>query len=145
MSVLLFFVNANSQAQSNMTSTLSKNNFYVDAGGHFAGQASINLERLFYTGEKTAWYARAGLGGAGIIMANGGLGGLGAVTMLTGRGNKHFEMNCGAFIGKESDDNDIFVFPLIDLGYRYQKPEGGFIFRAKLGFLGLGIGLGYAF
>lgn len=108
-------------------------------------QASVNLEGQIYSGEKLTWYGRGGLGFAGIVMVKGGPGISGAVTMLTGKGNKHFEINGGAFIGKDNELNDIFVLPLIDFGYRYQKPEGGFIFRAKAGFLGIGIGLGYAF
>jgi hypothetical protein len=35
--------------------------------------------------------------------------------------------------------------PLIDVGYRYQKPDRGFIFKAKIGILGVGFGVGYAF
>jgi hypothetical protein len=35
--------------------------------------------------------------------------------------------------------------PLIDVGYRYQKPDRGLIFKAKIGILGVGFGVGYAF
>lgn len=136
---------ADAQSTSETTTTLSKTVIYADFGGHFAGQASINIEGRIYSGEKSTWYCRGGLGAAGIVMANGGPGGLGALTLITGKRNKHFEMNTGIFIGKESDKDAMFVFPLIDFGYRYQKPEGGFVFRAKAGFLGIGIGLGYAF
>ncbi len=145
MGMLLYFLCNKAEAQSTESTALSKINLYADFGGHFGSQASINLEGQIYSGEKLTWYGRGGLGAAGIIMATGGPGILGAVTMLTGKGNKHFEMNGGAFIGKDIEQNDMFVFPLIDFGYRYQKPEGGFIFRAKAGFLGIGIGLGYAF
>jgi hypothetical protein len=124
---------------------LSKVNLYADAGLHIAAQASINLEGQIYSGKKTTWYGRAGVGTAGVIFGSSGPGGLAAITMLTGKGNNHFEMNGGAFIGKGTYYRDVFVFPLLDLGYRYQKPAGGFIFRAKAGFLGIGIGLGYAF
>ncbi|RIH64546.1 hypothetical protein D1164_14415 [Mariniphaga sediminis] len=143
--ILLLLLCNQSEARITTATELSKVNLYADFGFHFAGQASINLERQIYSGEKTTWYGRGGVGTAGIIMANGGFGALGAITMLTGKGNKHFEINGGTFIGKDTEHDEIFVYPLIDFGYRYQKPEGGFIFKAKLGFLGIGIGLGYAF
>jgi len=31
----------------------------------------------------------------------------------------------------------------IDVGYRYQKPEGGFIFKAYVANIGVGVGFGY--
>ena len=125
---------------------LSKVNLYADCLIPFVVQASINLEGQIYSGEKLTLYGRGGVGIAGILMSeSGGPGMLGAVTMLTGKENKHFEINCGAFVGKHTEQDNLFVYPLIDFGYRYQKPEGGFIFRAKAGLLGIGIGLGYAF
>lgn len=121
----------------------SNTNLYIDMGMHFAGQVSINLEKQIYSGEKITWYGRAGIGGAGVAFGETGAGVLGAITMLTGKGKNHFEMNGGAILCKNQWTS--FVLPIIDLGYRYQKPEGGFIFRAKAGFLGIGIGLGVAF
>jgi hypothetical protein len=38
-----------------------------------------------------------------------------------------------------------YYLPILDLGYRYQKQDGGFLFKAKVGILGIGFGLGYAF
>ncbi|MDX1283768.1 MAG: hypothetical protein R3182_02085 [Draconibacterium sp.] len=142
--LLMFFCNK-AEAQSKEVTELSKVNLYADFGFHLAGQVTANFEYQIASGEKVTWYGRAGAGAAGVVMAVGGPGVLGAVTMLTGKGNKHFEINGGAFVGKDVEQDDIFVFPLIDFGYRYQKPEGGFIFRAKAGLLGVGIGLGYAF
>ncbi len=117
----------------------------MDAGGHFGAQVSANIEFKMVDGEKVTWYGRGGAGFAGVIMATGGPGVLGGVTMLTGKQNKHFELNAGAFVGQDLERDEMFAFPLFDVGYRYQKPEGGFIFKAKLGILGVGIGLGYAF
>jgi hypothetical protein len=34
---------------------------------------------------------------------------------------------------------------IIYIGYRYQKPVGVFIFKTKIGILGVGFGVGYAF
>lgn len=143
--IFSLFLNNKIVAQSIEETTLSKVNLYADIGAHFGAQASINIESQIYSGNKLTWYARGGIGASGVIMATGGPGGLAAITMLTGKGNKHFELNIGAFVGKDIELEHIYVWPLIDFGYRYQKPEGGLIFKVKVGFLGLGIGLGYAF
>lgn len=132
-------------AQSSEKNILSKNSIYFDTGLIPGIHAFVNYERSIYQGEKVSWFGRAGLGFGGLLMAGGGFGGLGAVTMLTGKRNSHFELNAGIFSGKDIDDSNSFAFPLLDVGYRYQKPNGGFIFKAKLGILGVGIGLGYAF
>lgn len=142
---ILLTVCYHGEAQKTELETPSKVVVYADAGGHFAGQVSVNFEGHIYSGEKVTWYGRGGVGASGVLMALGGPGALGGITMLTGKGNKHFEINGGAFIGKDIEQDEVFVLPLIDFGYRFQKPEGGFIFRAKAGLLGVGIGLGYAF
>lgn len=140
----------------------------------FAGSASINIEgRIFSSdSERIHFYARAGYGKAyqdlsfiTILVAcpevsQSGSGGLLGITMLTGGGNHHFEVNASTFLGSFKteispgifgqscegfDDEWTSPLPVVDLGYRYQKPGQGFIFRAKIGNFGLGIGLGVAF
>jgi hypothetical protein len=37
------------------------------------------------------------------------------------------------------------TFPAMTIGYRYQKPEGGFVFRAGIGFGSVDVSLGYSF
>jgi hypothetical protein len=64
---------------------------------------------------------------------------VGALTLLTGQGNHHFDASGGIFKGRTS------ILPFLDLGYRYQRPEGGFVFRGKAGALGIGIGIGCSF
>ena len=78
--------------------------------------------------------------------------------------NNHFELNAGGFLGIEKTtrynssyyqqlynvpQREVsyypFVFPIFNVGYRYQKPEGGFIFRANAGIISLGLSFGYAF
>ncbi len=130
-------------AQSNEDIVLSKHNVYLDTGLGPLFQASMNYEFQIHNAKTVTWYARLGAGGAGTVLGDGGPGGLAAITMLTGKKNSHFELNGGTFIGSGSDGT--FVYPLLDIGYRYQQPDGGFIFKAKLGILGIGIGLGYAF
>ena len=124
---------------------------------------SINVEWKFFSSdsEKIHLYGRAGIEYVdviGLILCDGqeSLGGNLGVTMLTGKGNHHFEAFGGVFLGsfQNKKDPDISgacsslgfqAIPLVDIGYRYQRPESGFFFRAKVGILGVGIGLGHAF
>jgi hypothetical protein len=132
----LFSANAQSLEKNEM----SKNSIYFDTGIVPGVHAFVNYERSLYQGKKVSWYGRAGFGYGGLLLSDGGFGGLGAITMLTGKKNSHFELNTGVFSG-----NNSVTLPLLDVGYRYQKPDGGFIFKAKIGILGIGFGLGYAF
>jgi hypothetical protein len=84
-----------------------------------------------------------GLGYGGFLFVGDGFGALGTVTLFTGNKNLNFELNTSLFSGKE--DADAITLPLIDVEYRYQKPDGGYIFKAKIGILGVGFGVGYAF
>ncbi len=122
-----------------------KINAYASLGAVPGFEALINVEILVKDGGYLTWYGRAGLGYAGILLGNDGPGALAAMTMLTGKKNNHFEVSGGAFIGYDNYYDDAFVLPSLDLGYRFQKPGGGFIFKAKAGILGAGVGLGYAF
>jgi len=122
---------------------------YGEAGLHVAGQASINIEGRIYSNKTTRIYGRLGYGVAVIVMYDDGSGVIGGFTLLKGKKNNHFEVNLGGFFSRDGiatpySDNQ-YVLPLLDFGYRYQKPSGGFVFRIKAGILGAGIGIGYAF
>jgi len=86
-----------------------------------------------------------------------------SLSILTGLGNNHLDLNCGTSItlyekygwndilgaDEEYDRNpkpkySTFVL-LANIGYRYQRPEGGFVFKIFVGLTGIGIGLGGAF
>lgn len=146
LGIILIFFSLQGKAQNSESAELGRINLYLDLGGGFTtGLASLNLEARIRTTERLTCYARVGIGGGGED-GDEGTGGLGAITMLTGKGNNHFEVNGGLFIGRYSDFKDEYFFlPIFDLGYRYQRPEGGIIFRAKAGVLGIGVGIGYAF
>ena len=132
---------------------LAKNNIYAEAHLGLFTKVVMNYEWQIYSGEKVSWYGRLG-GGWGFNGIDGlfdsyyGPGGLGAITMLIGRNNNHFELNTGAFIGNEQilrkGYGDTFLFPIINIGYRYQNPYGH-IFRANVGYLSAGLSFGYAF
>ena len=127
------------------------------------GGSTINLEAKIHRSESgmLAFYGRAGYTSGYLIPLfsdrTSFRGGLIALTLLTGPGNHHFEASLGTYILSESNttpgtgiffsgESKINTFvPLVNLGYRYQKPEGGFIFKVHAGVLGLGLGIGIAF
>ena len=140
------FIFSQSIAQSNTEDDhdFSKVNLFLDIGAHAIAQASFNFEGKILSGKKITLYGRAGFGLAQAWGDSKLTGGITGLTMLTGKKNNHIEIGGGAFLGFYSN-SEFRPLPHFDLGYRYQKSNGGFIFRAKVGILGLGIGLGYAF
>ncbi|MCS5623663.1 MAG: hypothetical protein NZ735_06880 [Candidatus Marinimicrobia bacterium] len=124
-------------------SEMGKNSLYLEVGTNLLiSTTSVNFEAYIGSSEKVHWYLRGGFGTTSIAFTGGGGGGLGALTMLTGAGKHHFETSAGIFISPALNSS---VLPLLDLGYRFQNPEGGFVFRGKVGTLGVGVGIGYAF
>lgn len=162
---LIFLLSTNSiSAQTDSIPGMSKLTLQFEAATFvLISSLSINVESKIYSSEseKIHFYGRAGVEYVdimGLILCDGqkSLGGNIGIAMLTGRGDHHFELYGGAFLGsfKNKKNGSILgacsslgfqVLPLIDLGYRFQKPESGIFFRAKVGLLGVGIGLGHAF
>ncbi len=139
-------------AQTNETVKKSKFNVHVEAATVLiAHPVSINFEVKFPSikPKKIHWYGKFGyLYTAPCSFCTDDeyiSGALLGVTMLTGRGNHHFEVNGDIFLGTIKENEDPRLGPLVNIGYRFQKPEGGIIFRTKIGLTGAGIGLGYAF
>ncbi len=132
---------------------LSKHNIYTDLNFATFGQITLNYERKLIKKNKTILYGRLGAGYGGNLKGNSGYGGIGGLTILTGKNNHHFETNFGIFIGdnikreypERLNKRKAFFMPIIDAGYRYQKPGGGLILKAKIVFVGVGVGVGYAF
>jgi len=144
MILLCLCFNTTAQTNSDLISIPTKNNVYFDTGFFPGAHVFMNYERKVHESDNISLYGRVGFGYAGMIMGDSGGGVLGAATLLTGKGNSHMEFNLGIFSGK--NDNDPFILPLLDVGYRYQKPEGGLVFKVKAGVLGIfSVGLGYAF
>lgn len=159
-------ISAQTSEQTDTIPRMSNFTLHGDAATFFVvSSVSLNVEGKLFSSdsEKFHLYGRAGyayLDIANLIFCNGKKSrvGLLGLTILTGKGDHHFEVsggtflgsfknkdNGGALLGSCSENSGLKVRPLIDLGYRFQKPESGFIFRAKVGIYGLGIGLGYAF
>jgi hypothetical protein len=73
------------------------------------------------------------------------IGGIVGLNFLIGKHNSHFEASIGWFLGFEKNFTERMHWPVISIGYRYQKPEGGFFFKPHIGTTGPGFGVGYAF
>lgn len=149
---------ARAQAPTPTTPT-ARNAFYLELGGN-ALLYSINYDRLFtdrISGRVGVMFfgAADGESSAGVvgtpIMAN----------YLFGEGNSRFEAGAGVLLvsggidnveGYEDEDFSGSV-GTATLGYRYQRPDGGFVFRAGLTPIfsldgiapWFGISFGYAF
>ena len=149
------------QNEPNTKIDLPKKNIYGELHVGLFSQGVMNYERQIYSGKKVNWYGRLG-GGYGVNYSDGlfddklGWGGLAAISLLTGENNNYFELNAGVFMGFDKDVNidsdwnktytfERFMSPIFNVGYRYQKPDGGFIFRANAGIISLGLSIGYAF
>ena len=138
----------------------ASNTFFVELGGN-AVVYSLNYERFFTPklGVRVGGMYLMGDDDAGTEV------GIGLfpvmATYLLGAGNSHFETGAGIGIATAGVDEtdvgedwgDSAVYATATLGYRYQKPEGGVIFRA--GFTPIiasgtivpwaGVSVGYAF
>lgn len=70
-----------------------------------------------------------------------------SIGIVTGAKNNHFEINAGIapYLNSKYVNYPGYNWPIANIGYRYQKPENGFIFRIFLGSEGLGVGFGYGF
>ena len=145
--VLTFLLSSNILAEPPTKSERSKINLYIDAGTFvIINSVFINLEVHIASSqsEKMHLYVRGAYGSAHMLyFGTGKMGEEGAsimaLTLLTGEANHHFDTSAGIC------QIDGMVNPFIDLGYRFQKPEGGLVFRGKVGILGVGLGLGLAF
>jgi len=140
---------------------VASNTFFVELGGN-AVAYSLNYERFFTP--------KIGIRVGGMyLQTNDDAGdrvGVGLfpvmATYLLGAGNSHFETGAGIGFATagvsdsdfgEGDWNGSAVYGTATFGYRYQKPEGGVIFRA--GFTPIysggtllpwaGVSVGYAF
>jgi hypothetical protein len=151
---------AGSAAAQDAGPRVASNTFFVELGGN-AVAYSLNYERFFTP--------RLGVRVGGMYLQadddGGNRVGVGLfpvmATYLLGQGNSHFETGAGiglATAGASSTDigddwEGSTVYGTATFGYRYQKPEGGVIFRA--GFTPIiasgniipwaGVSVGYAF
>jgi len=135
-----YSIYARNRQKNSIYGTIGYLGLYGDAGG--------NYERLIWEPHKGlfksvwfrvggAWYSQWGSKGTFLLSG---------VTVLTGLNNRHIEINMGitSMFDKLSYDMEVRnfpetaksayrqFFPSFGLGYRYQKPDGNFLFRTGI-------------
>ena len=71
-----------------------------------------------------------------------------ALAASVGKGKSHVEAVAGVNVRWKEigyEGLSLAYWPVLELGYRYQRPQGGFVWRAHVGTTGLGLGAGWAF
>ncbi len=138
---------------------LKKNSVFGNVGlglPWISGSASITYDRsIFITQDDMDIRGKLSIGYLGVF---GGSFNYQSVTigLLTGKHKNHFELFAGAALNQYNtssspgdtfqEESSIGIFPAGNIGYRYQKPGGWFIFRTGIGFPDLGyLGVGVAF
>lgn len=139
----------------------SKNSVGLDGGLLYAlffdgYGSSINYERLIYNRNNSITHLRTGVGYYVLGWQDGGYGGIQiplTVNIISNKfSNNHFEIDLGGRAvfdikndGIDYSDEKVRLFPIVNIGYRYQNPKGGFIFKSLIGIDGITLGIGYAF
>ncbi len=106
----------------------------------------LSYDRKVWTNRTNAFSVRA-RGGVGILF-QGVIGTEVVATGLLGKRNHQLLLDMGLFISVWELGYGLspgIPYPLVNLGYRYQRPQGGFVWRAHVGTTGLGLGAGWAF
>lgn len=146
--ITFLFISSTIYAQ-NKSDAFGNHAIYADIGTIvLISGASLSYERKFHTNatEQVRFFGRLGLAGTAIFYGPGGPGGVGGITLLTGKRNHHFMASGGIFVGQDFEMNTgIYALPMLDIGYRFQRPQGGFLLLAKAGVFGVGIGIGGSF
>ena len=122
---------------------------YEDMWVSWLGLYSLTYEyRVFQTaGKGFSLSTKAGLGVLDIAHYGLPI----AISSQMGKKSGHFELSMGAMLSPiyiGSNDKVYWSFsawPIAEIGYRYQKPEGGLVWKVKVGTTGLGAGVGWAF
>jgi hypothetical protein len=142
--VLSFAISITSSAQTEAQTFTARNGIYVEFGGS-SGRYAVNYSKIFHQKGKLKLNASAGFS----MWRNGKLDSKASwlpvipieVTALYGKSNHHLEMGFGftSFLSTSLESvsgtfefRDIVVYDAfipLRVGYRYQKPEGGFFFR----------------
>ncbi|HLF34947.1 MAG TPA: hypothetical protein VI583_11960 [Cyclobacteriaceae bacterium] len=128
----------------------SKNSIHGTAGISTYLVYHINYERRIFSFPDNAVNSINLMIGYGNFLSLNGSGDMVLISsnFIMARSKHHFEIDAGidyrfnmqAFIPGES------VWPLFNLGYRYQKDKGGLLFRTGIGWPdGLFLGLGFTF
>lgn len=143
-----------------LQSGLHKNSLFGNIGMGIpwvSAAASVSYDRsLFRLADQSDIRVRLSVGYLGAMMSGHYNYQSLTVGFLTGANTSHLELFAGAAINQHhqvSTPGDIIegeiksgIFPAGNIGYRFQKPQGWFIFRAGIGFPDLAyVGVGVAF
>ena len=137
--LLLTFQSAAGQSSDsfNDSETLMKNAIYASAGFvPIWGAININYERMLINSPEKflkSWWFRIG-GGKWATWGIEGPHFVSTITALTGSKNNHLELSAGITILNDNYDNENSAYPAGNIGYRFQKPGGHFIFRTGMSF-----------
>lgn len=139
--VLISLVSVTAAAQSPPPPFTARNTVYFEGGGN-ALLYSINYERMVVGGLTArvgvavfpAWFPWVGEGddGAALVMVPVQAG------YVFGTGDHHLEIGAGATFGNASVDigdlegREEWVYGSGTVGYRFQRPQGGVVFRATV-------------
>lgn len=117
---------------------------------------TLDYEKLLSRQSNYNLYGKIGIGYGAIGGNDVGIAGIQlplSLNILNGGGNNHFEVNLGArtFFDipfdkvNSSTDHRVFIYPIVNLGYRYQQPNGKFLFKILGGTDGVSLGIGMTF
>jgi hypothetical protein len=146
---LLSSLNTNGQDAVRQT----RNSIFLDGSSFlYIGAYSVNYERAVFLTDHFIMLGSVGTGGWYLTTISKSYYGYSmplSINLLVGSGNNYFETNLGvrftSFSNQSNKDISPF-FPILNLGYRYQRQNGkGLIFRSFIGLSGIGIGVGKAF
>lgn len=131
----------------------TKNSIFLDGSSFvYIGMYSVNYERAIFLADRFKIFGSVGVGGWYFTTISKSYYGYSmplCINFLKGSGNNYFETDLGVrftSFSNQSNKDISPLFPILNLGYRYQRQNGkGLIFRSFIGLSGIGIGVGKAF
>ncbi len=124
--------------QRDSTHQVNKSSVYFSLGMFpIYVSAMGNYEHLF-THRPSSFFKTSGVRVGGGLMAlweSSGWFAMSTYTSLTGKGNNHLEVGLGVMYAEYTEEEAEAILLLAgNVGYRFQKPNGRFIFRTGVGF-----------
>jgi len=150
----LFYLSSLSiRCQDSIPNHKLRNSIHIDcATALYIGMASVNFERTIIYTNHYRLNLNSGFGGWYFVPIPREYIGLSvplSFNNLIGSGSNFFEADLGlryTFLSERSNKDRFQYFPILNLGYRFQRPNGkGLLFRSFIGYSGLGIGVGKLF
>ena len=153
VSTILIICSLKINGQIAIDEKIAKNSFHFECATiKYIGMFSFNYERRIAFSSHFKMMANVGIGGWYLTDLSQWWAGPSiplSLNILVGSGNNYVETDFGirhTWISKQYYSGKFSFFPIFNVGYRYQKPNGnGLIFRTFIGLTGLGIGVGKAF